>query len=213
MKPTAPRVAIYLRVSTADQTFRSQQLPIADYCRRQGWKPAYTFSEKQSGADTTRAELDRMLKTARAGKIDVIVAYKMDRVGRSSQHLNDIVTELRRIKVRLITVIDGLDTEDNSPLGNLRITMLNGLAQFNRESGIENVKAGQAAARKRGVKFGRPPKITEAMRAQVIALRGKWKKMKNGKPMSYAAIAQTVGVSEGAAHRIVAEHNQGKKTA
>lgn len=86
--------AVYMRVSTADQKLDSQEKELHRYCQMRGWKKTTVYSDKMSGAATTRPALERLLQDMRAGKIERLVCYKLDRVGRSLTHLALIVDEM-----------------------------------------------------------------------------------------------------------------------
>ncbi len=173
--PKAP--AYYLRVSTAAQDYPAQLHAIKEYCRRQGW-PAPTkknlFAEKISGSKASRRELDRLLQACREGAFDCIVTYRADRIGRSLLHLVNIYGELERIKIRVIGIADNVDTADGSPTGKAFRNMLATFAELTRETIVESVRAGQAAAAKEGRHAGRPRKNDERIeRALAMAAKGK----------------------------------------
>lgn len=149
--------AIYLRVSTTEQNVRSQKQAVLEYCERRGWKSRVTFSETESGAKTRRPQLEMMLQAARRGEIARIVAYKLDRLGRSAVHLALILEELARLKIPVVFTSQGIDTSEENPVGKLQLGVLMAFAEFEREMIRERTREGQAAARKRGSVFGRPP--------------------------------------------------------
>lgn len=172
-KNTAPRVGVYVRVSTTEQDFASQLHALREFCRRHGWKfPArdLVFSEKVSGAKDKRAELDRLLRATRAGLVDTVLTYRADRLGRSMLHLVNLLGEFQNQKIRLVGVADNFDNADNSPDARFRQTLLFGLAQLERERIVERTHAGLAAARKAGRIGGRPRRSDEQI-ARVLAWR------------------------------------------
>ncbi len=73
--------AIYLRVSTEEQRFDSQELELRTYCERRGWHEVQVFSDKASGAKADRCGLDALMCQVRAGRINRLVVYKLDRLG------------------------------------------------------------------------------------------------------------------------------------
>ena len=75
--------AVYVRVSTRDQRHDSQLRELQRLCRLRGWKKLATYRETESGAKASRPQLDKLMKDMRAGKIARLVAYKLDRLGRS----------------------------------------------------------------------------------------------------------------------------------
>jgi DNA invertase Pin-like site-specific DNA recombinase len=153
--------AIYTRVSTADQKLDSQERELRGYCPMRGWKNTVVYAEKISGASTTRPALDRLLQDIRAGTVERLVCYKLDRVGRSLTHLALIVDEMARLKVPLICTSQGIDTSDDSPCGKFQLAVLIAVAEFERGIIRERVNAGLAAAKERGVQLGRPRTLVE----------------------------------------------------
>jgi predicted site-specific integrase-resolvase len=79
--------ALYVRVSTADQRQDSQLNELKNYCRMRKWKKLAVYEDKLSGSKATRPHLDRMVSDVRAGRIERVVCYKLDRLGRSVAHL------------------------------------------------------------------------------------------------------------------------------
>lgn len=168
---TPKRIIIYGRVSTADQRHDSQISEVQDYCERR-WNDAVIqtiITDTASGATTTREGLDRMMKLVRRRKVDVIVCYKLDRLGRSLPHLAQLISELDQHGVALVATSQGIDTNHDSPAGRLQMHVLAAVAQFERTLIVERVRAGQAAARAKGVKFGRPATLVRH-KDRVLAL-------------------------------------------
>jgi DNA invertase Pin-like site-specific DNA recombinase len=95
------------------------------------------------------------MKLVRRKKVDVIVCYKLDRLGRSLPHLAQIISELDQHNISLVATSQGIDTNHDSPAGRLQMHVLIAVAEFERSLIVERVRAGQAAARAKGVKFGR----------------------------------------------------------
>src|SRR5689334_1601999 len=86
--------AVYVRVSTADQRHDSQLKELKEHCRLRQWKNVVVYTEQESGAKVTRPELDRLMKEIRSGKVERVVCYKLDRLGRSLSHLSLMLEEL-----------------------------------------------------------------------------------------------------------------------
>ncbi|MFT4590535.1 MAG: DNA invertase Pin-like site-specific DNA recombinase, partial [Limisphaerales bacterium] len=85
-----------------------------------------------SGAKTSRPELDRMVGDLRAGKVERVVVYKLDRLGRSLPHLAILLEEMNRLKIPLIVTSQGIDTSEDSPVGQLQLGVLMAVAEFER---------------------------------------------------------------------------------
>ncbi len=164
------KTAIYSRVSTDKQTHESQLCEIRDYCRRRGWNDTQEFSDVMSGgAKFTRRGLDDLMARVRRGQVDVIICFKLDRLGRSLAHLAQLAAELIAHNVALICTSQGIDTSHDNPAGRLQLGVLMAVAEFERSLIQERVKAGLKAARENGVKLGRPVTLT-AHQADVQAL-------------------------------------------
>ncbi len=98
------------------------------------------------------------MTAVRASNVERVVVYKLDRLGRSLTHLALILDELQRHGVALVSTSQGIDTSHDNPVGRLQLNVLMAVAQFEREIIRERVHSGIAAAKKRGVRFGRPRK-------------------------------------------------------
>ncbi|MEY2502277.1 MAG: hypothetical protein QOI07_2611 [Verrucomicrobiota bacterium] len=155
------RVVIYGRVSTADQRHDSQLREVNEYCRRRWGESAQTriITDTASGAKTSRLGLDEMMNLVRRNKVDAVACFKLDRLGRSLPHLAQMISEFDQHRVALIATSQGIDTSEDSPAGRLQMHVLCAVAEFERTLIVERVRAGQAAARAKGVRFGRPPTI------------------------------------------------------
>ncbi|MEM8829752.1 MAG: recombinase family protein [Cyanobacteria bacterium P01_G01_bin.19] len=141
----------YARVSTNDQNLDLQ----LDALRSHGCDKFFT--DTVSGAKAKRPGLDEMLKEARPK--DVIIIWKLDRLGRSLKHLVDLVAELNERNIGLRSLNDPIDT--TTAQGRLVFNIFASLAEFEREIIRERTNAGLAAARARGRKGGRRPGLSE----------------------------------------------------
>lgn len=156
-----PRVAIYARVSTNQQSHDSQLLELREYCHRRQWRDVTEFCDVISGSKFTRTGLDKLMAEIRRGKVDAVACYKLDRLGRSLAHLAQICSELTTHGVALICTSQGIDTSNNNPAGRLQLGVLMAVAEFERSIIQERVVAGLKAARARGVKLGRKETLTQ----------------------------------------------------
>lgn len=150
----------YARVSTEDQNTDLQ----VDALTAAGCEKVYT--DKASGAKTDRPALAEMLEYARAG--DIVVVYKLDRLGRSLAHLLEVVTGLGARGVGFASITEGIDT--STPAGRLVFNIFGSIAEFERDLIRERTNAGLAAARARGRKGGRPVTMTPEKIHQARAL-------------------------------------------
>lgn len=142
----------YARVSTDGQDHALQ----LDALRAAGCEKV--FVETASGTRTDRPELRKALEIARPG--DVIVTYRLDRIGRSLKHLIEIAEDLQQREIGLRSLTESIDT--TTPAGRFMFSILGALASMEREVLIERTRAGLAAAAARGRKGGRPPVLDEA---------------------------------------------------
>jgi DNA invertase Pin-like site-specific DNA recombinase len=137
----------YARVSTADQNLRLQE----DALQSAGCEEIYT--DVISGVKSQRPGLDKALSHARAG--DTIIVWKLDRLGRSIQHLIQTITSLMERKIGFKSLQENIDTSTSS--GKLIFHIFSALAEFERDLIQERTQAGLKAARARGKMGGRPP--------------------------------------------------------
>ena len=143
----------YARVSTDDQDLRLQRAALKEAgCRR-------TFEEKVSGAKRDRPELTRMLDQIRED--DIIVVTRLDRLARSTKDLLDIAEKLKDAGAGLRSLAEPW-ADTTSPAGRMVLTVFAGIAEFERDLIQQRTSSGRVAAMARGVRFGRPPKLTPA---------------------------------------------------
>ncbi|HAS6097603.1 TPA: helix-turn-helix domain-containing protein [Vibrio vulnificus] len=171
----------YQRVSTKDQTFDMQ----TDALERYGCEKV--FSDIASGAKASRPSLEQLLAQLRAG--DVIVVYKLDRLGRSLKHLIELIDSLTKMQVGLVSLNDPVDT--TSPQGRLITNMFASIAEFERELIAERTKAGLAAARARGRSGGRPEGLSKEAENKAAAAEALYK---DGK-LSISEICQQLSIA------------------
>ena len=150
------RTAIYLRVSTGDQSHAPQRVELVEYCERKGWGEIVEYSDTISGAKFSRIGFDKLMSDVRRRRIARIVVVKLDRLGRSLPHLAQIIAELDANGVALVCTSQAIDTSHGNPAGHLQMHVLMAVAEFERELIRERTKAGLAAARARGERLGRP---------------------------------------------------------
>jgi Enterobacteriaceae phage serine recombinase len=177
----------YARVSTDDQSTALQ----ADALKAVGCEVVFE-DRNVSGAITKRPQLDRCMKRLQSG--DVLVVWKLDRLGRSLGHLIELVAGLEERRVGFQSITEAIDT--TTPHGTLLFHLMGALAQFERSLIAERTGAGRIAARNRGVRFGRPRQLSDAQVAHARKLA------QAGTPMP--EVAALMGVSRATAYRIVA---------
>src|SRR5215475_708242 len=199
MAPTnRKRAALYLRVSTDRQTVENQRQALEQVARHRGWEIIATYSDKGisgSKGRKDRPEFDRMLSEAARGRFDVVMAFALDRIGRSLADLLHSIRHLEECNVDLFIDRQMLDT--TTPQGKLLFAVTGAFAEFERDMTVHRVNAGLARARARGTKLGRPRvsgRVEAAIRKAIAkGDRGKHK------------IAAEIGVGSGTVARIKAE--------
>ncbi|MEO8127782.1 MAG: recombinase family protein [Bryobacteraceae bacterium] len=170
----------YVRVSS--ETDRQNSDLQRDALIAAGVDSRHLFEDRASGARTDRPGLTQALAFVRPG--DVLVVWKLDRLGRSLTHLIEIVNSLKANRVAFRSLTEGMDTTTAS--GELFFHVFGALAQYERALIKERVTAGLVAARHRGRIGGRPPVISsEKLEAIVESVRG---------GMSKSAVCRTFGV-------------------
>jgi DNA invertase Pin-like site-specific DNA recombinase len=153
----AKRVALYLRVSTGEQTIENQERELTAAAERHGWTIAAVFKDEGiSGAKgrDKRPGFDRLCKAITRHEIDMVAAWSVDRLGRSLQHLVAFLGDLQASHVDLYLHQQGLDT--STPSGRALFGMLSVFGEFERAMIVERTKAGMARARAQGKAIGRP---------------------------------------------------------
>ncbi|WP_129125957.1 MULTISPECIES: recombinase family protein [Geomonas] len=175
----------YARTSTTDQNIEPQLEALhAAGCDK-------VFSEQRSGVDSKRPELARMVDYCREG--DTIVCTKLDRIGRSTKDVLELVTTLKAKRVSFKCLNINLDT--STPTGKLMLTMLAAIATFERELMLERQKEGIQAAKEAGKYKGRKP-TARAKADEVMAL------LDQG--MTKQAVADRLGIGVASVYRIAA---------
>jgi DNA invertase Pin-like site-specific DNA recombinase len=181
------RAALYARVSTTDQTCENQLAELRAYVAARGWTSTEFVDAGISGSKDSRPALDRLLEAARRRRLDAVVVWRLDRLGRNLRHLVVLLDELSASGISFISLNEGIDF--GTPAGKLQFHVLAALAEFERARIVERVRSGIARAKSQGKRFGRPQRaIPEATLAPVRGL-------------SVREAAKRLGVSPATAHR------------
>ena len=172
----AKRVALYLRVSTTEQTVENQQRELEAVAVRHGWEVVAIFTDAgisgTKGRDK-RPGYDRLCRGIARRDFDMVAAWSVDRLGRSLQNLVAFLGELHAKSVDLYLHQQGIDT--STPAGKAMFQMMGVFAEFERAMIVERVKAGLARARSQGKRLGRPmlpPAKERAVRRLLSTGRG-----------------------------------------
>ena len=193
------RVALYLRVSTKEQTTENQRRELEAVAKRSGWTVGGVYEDAGiSGANgrEKRPAFDKLLKDASRREFDMIAAWSVDRLGRSLQNLIGFLEDIQAKGVNLYLHQQGLDT--TTPTGRAMFGMCSVFAEFERAIIRERINAGLDRARANGKTLGRkagPSKKRQNRQANILKLH------RDGQ--SIRAIAKTVKMSPGTVHSVI----------
>lgn len=151
------KVALYARVSTLEQEPENQLAELRRYAAARGWEISEYVDHGVSGSQDRRKALDALLADARRRRFDVLVCWRLDRLGRNLRHLVTLLDELHALGVSFVSLGEGIDC--TTPAGRLQLHVLAALAEFERARIAERVKAGLARARAKGKRLGRPKAV------------------------------------------------------
>ena len=168
----------YARVSTDGQTLDAQQAAL------QAAGAERVFAEKQSGVKTDRAALARCMASLESG--DTLLVTKLDRLARSTRDLLNTLDAIGKAGAGFKSLGDPW-ADTTTPHGKLMITVLGGLAEFERHLILTRTDEGRQRAKAKGIKFGRKPKLTKHQREEALARK------RNGETLT--AIAKSYNVS------------------
>jgi DNA invertase Pin-like site-specific DNA recombinase len=198
----AKRAAIYVRVSTDRQTVENQTAKLTEIANARGWQIVATFNDAGISGSKGRKDrpgLDDMLKAAQRGTFDVVMAWSIDRVGRSLIDLLGTIGHLEACKVDLYLDQQAIDT--TTPTGKLIFQVTGAFAEFERSMIRERVHAGLKRAVANGKVLGRrpieddPDGAAKARRARKLL----------GAGTGINKVARLAGLSNGTVARIKAE--------
>jgi DNA invertase Pin-like site-specific DNA recombinase len=148
------RAAVYARVSTFEQEPENQLAELRRYAAAREWTITEYVDRGISGAKDHRPALDRLVTDARRRRVDVVVCWRLDRLGRNLRHLIALLEELQALGVAFVSLAEGIDA--TTPAGKLQMHILGAIAEFERARIAERVKAGLQRARAQGKQLGRP---------------------------------------------------------
>ena len=199
MGDSTKRIAVYLRVSTAGQDTRSQEPDLRRWAEAQAGPVAW-YRDKFTGTTMMRPGLSKLLGDVQAGRVATVAVWRLDRLGRTAKGLTALFDELRERGVNLVSLRDGLDL--STPAGRLMANVLASVAAYETEVRAERIVAGQAAARARGVRFGRP--VGTGRRIKVTAEQEMMVRRLKAEGSKVAAIARATGLSRPTVYSVLA---------
>jgi DNA invertase Pin-like site-specific DNA recombinase len=149
------KVAIYCRVSTEEQSVDKQEASLLEYCKKQNFEVFKVYKDVISGTTSSRPAFNELIEDMRSLKFDCIMVTKLDRLGRSLQHLLSLFNEFNKRGIHFIASTQNIDT--SSSIGKFQLQMLGAFAEFERNIISERTKEGL----KRKIKTGKRGKDTK----------------------------------------------------
>jgi|HubBroStandDraft_2_1064218.scaffolds.fasta_scaffold23352_4 putative DNA-invertase from lambdoid prophage Rac len=194
--------AIYARVSTYDQNCDMQLTELRGYAARMGWQAPIEYVETASGRrGSKRAVQEQLIADARLRKFDVVLVWKLDRLGRSLLDLISHVQTFDSLGIRFIATTQGIDTDKQNPMSRLLLHLMGAFAEFERSVIVERVQAGAtqykadyAAGRIGKDKHSKSGKDLPSGRPRVIFRRDEAEKLRK-LGHSWRAIAKHMNIS------------------
>jgi len=182
---STPRVAIYARVSTTDQSTDSQLLDLRRYVSDRGWQSYREYCDNGiSGTKDSRPALNDLMADARKRRFDTVLVWRFDRFARSTKHLILALEEFKGLGIDFVSYQENIDT--SSPLGGAIFTIISAVAQLERDIIAERVRSGLRRARENGKQLGRPKVTVDEEKVRQMREQG----------MSFRAIARLLGISK-----------------
>lgn len=179
------KAALYLRVSTAEQTTLNQELELQKYCENNNLDIYKIYKDEGvSGSKTTRPQLDLMLQDMRNKLFDCVVCWKLDRLGRSVQHLLELLAEFQNKNIRLICTDMNIDTA--TAQGKFFFTIVGAFAELEREMITERIKLGLARRKKQGKPLGRQKGSKDKSKRKRLGYFKRWSENKRAKFKKYS---------------------------
>jgi DNA invertase Pin-like site-specific DNA recombinase len=194
------RAALYVRVSTDKQTVENQIARLTEIAKARGWEIVATYNDAGISGAKGRKErpgLDEMLKEAQRHKFDVVMAWSIDRIGRSLIDLLDTIQHLEACRVDLYLDQQALDT--TTPAGKLMFQVTGAFAEFERSLIRQRIHAGLSRAVANGKTLGRPLNNPGAIDKAIRELR---------KGIGINRVARLVGLSNSTVARLKAEMSE-----
>lgn len=177
----------YARVSTSEQSLEIQKQKLIN----EGVKEFRILSDKATGNNTKREGLQKLLDRVEPG--DIILVTKLDRLGRDTAEMIDLINQFDQMQVSVRFLEDGISTEGNT--GKMVITILSAVAESERLRILERTNEGRLEAKLKGIKFGRRCRIN---RKKLID------RFKHG-GVKGVALAREIGISRASVYKILRE--------
>lgn len=180
------RCAVYARVSTIEQEPENQLQELRRYAEARSWTIA-EYIDRASGSTDRRPALDRLVKDAKRRRFDVLLVWRLDRLGRNLRHLVTLLEDVQALGIAFVSLGEGIDC--TTAAGRLQLHVLAALSEFERTRIAERVRAGLARVRASGKRLGRPAAnlaVADVVRTEHLSVRD---------------AARALGVSRSVIHR------------
>jgi DNA invertase Pin-like site-specific DNA recombinase len=187
---TMKQVAIYTRVSTAEQNLDLQINDLSQYAAKRGWQIYQIFEDTISGTTKSRPQLDQLFKDAKIRKFDIVLVWKFDRFARSLKMLVDSLELFKDLGIDFVSYKESIDT--TTSMGRLIFNINSAYAEFEREIIGDRVKAGVANKRAKLAALGDHSWGRKPLDSQIQLKIQQFKTNKQ----SIRVIAKTLGISK-----------------
>jgi len=161
------KVALYCRVSTADQHLQTQLLDLRELAKQRGCEIVHEYTDIISGSKAKRPGLDQLMADARRHRFDIVLVAAFDRIARNVRHFLDVLDELNQLGIEFVSKRENVDT--SGPLGRAMLTIVGAISELERSLIVERVRAGMRRAKLEGRRIGRAP--LDIDRVQAVADR------------------------------------------
>lgn len=185
------RTAVYVRVSTPDQSVAMQLADLRAYSTQRGFTIIREYNDTGiSGTKERRPALDELMADARKRRFDAVIVWDFSRFARSTKHLITALEEFRHLGIEFISFRENVDT--SSALGRAMFVIVAAIAELERSLIVERIKGGLRRAKAMGRKIGRPGLQINTERIMTLKRQG----------LSVRSIAKEMGVSPSYIHKI-----------
>ena len=192
------RTAVYVRVSTPEQSVETQLLDLRQMAQQRGLHIVGEYCDRAiSGTKARRPGLDSLMLDARRRRFDVLLVWACDRIARSTRHFLEVLDEINRLGIEFVSLRENIDTQE--PLGRALVVIIGAISELERNLIVERVKAGMRRAKLEGRQIGRAR--LDISREQVVRDR------RSG--MSLTQVAKRHSISRASVCRVMKELGAG----
>lgn len=192
--------AIYLRVSTAAQNLRGQEMDLKEWAK--GKPEVCWFRDKSTGSNFDRPAFQKLEEAISAGKIDTLVVWRLDRLGRTVWETVRFLDTLEAAKIKFVSLKDGFDS--STPAGRLMRNLLTSFAAYESEVRRERQISGMAAAKAKGIKWGgkKVGSVSRKIAAKIPAVKAMLRENR-----SISDISRALEIPRKTIYTLIARHN------